>query len=249
MKKLAYLLIVCSNMTSLTAIGEAQMELMLEDMSSFQSQAGNWRVVNDVSMDPSVDVHVEDAKVKAVTEKAVKYTPGKGVLLNYSDDKNKGHLVTVWEHGDIDLELEVMLPKGSNSGIYLQGRYEVQLFDSWGVKQPKYSDIGGIYKNWIEPGKPGHYRGKAPLTNAAKAPGEWQKIHIVFRAPKFDSSGKKITNARFVKVELNGVVIHQNVEATNHTGGPIKYNEVATGPLMIQGDHGPVALRNIKYKL
>jgi hypothetical protein len=178
----------------------------------------------------------------------VTFQPGSGILLNMNDATRKDHLLTTLEHGDIELELEVMIPKGSNSGIYLQGRYEVQLLDSWGVLNPSFSDIGGIYRNWeTEAGK--IYRGKAPITNAAKAPGLWQKMRISFRAPRFDKTGKKIANARFVAVDLNGVRIHSDLEVPLPTGGPIENNEVETGPLMIQGDHGPVAFRNIKYKM
>lgn len=141
-----------------------------------------------------------------------------------------------------------MIPKGSNSGIYLQGRYEVQLLDSWGVSNPRYGDIGGIYRNWeTDPGK--IYMGKAPLSNPAKAPGTWQQMRVSFRAPRFDAAGNKIENARFVYVDLNGVRIHNNVEVPLPTGGPLENNEVAAGPLMIQGDHGPVAFRNIRYRI
>lgn len=237
--------------------------LPLEDMSPFKQQAGNWQIVGDVVMDRTVDIHHEAAPAPAETTKkkkkskeqppaakqnAVTFTAGKGILLNMNDESKKDNLITSFEHGDIDLELEVMLPKGSNSGIYLQGRYEVQLLDSWGVKSPSFSDIGGIYRNWEkEPGK--IYMGKAPLSNSAKAPGLWQTMKISFRAPRFDVSGKKIANARFVYVELNGVRIHDNLEVPLPTGGPIENNEKAMGPLMIQGDHGPVAFRNIRYKI
>jgi hypothetical protein len=252
----------------LPAMAHAQMEnakaLSLQDLSDFKQQAGNWQIVGDVIIDPTIDIHAKpappapeaDKKKKkkqtapVITEapKAVTFSPGTGILLNINDDTKKDHLVTNWEHGDIELELEVMLPKGSNSGIYLQGRYEVQLLDSWGAKNPKYSDIGGIYRNWeTEPAKV--YMGKAPLTNAAKAPGLWQRFKISFKAPRFDASGKKIANAKFTSVELNGVKIHDNVEVPLPTGGPIENNEKPFGPLMIQGDHGPVAFRNIKYKL
>lgn len=243
----------------------AAQSLKLEDMSSFKQQAGNWQIVGDVTMNPYVDTHHETApqpisnkkekkKNKSTTTaiseqpKAVTFQPGKGILLNINDESKKDNLVSNWEHGNIELELEVMLPKGSNSGIYLQGRYEVQLLDSWGVNHPKYSDIGGIYRNWEkEPGK--IYMGKAPLSNPSKAPGLWQKLKISFHAPKFDGAGKKIANARFASVELNGVKIHDNVEVPLPTGGPIENNEKPMGPLMIQGDHGPVAFRNITYRL
>src|SRR5688572_22106723 len=237
--------------------------LSLQDLNDFRPQAGNWQIVGDVTMNPTVDIHHEEKK--DVTEgkkknkkakdapvaprpQAVTFKPGQGVLLNINDETKKDHLVSEFEHGDLELELEVMIPKGSNSGIYLQGRYEIQLLDSWGVLDAKYSDIGGIYRNWEkEPGK--IYMGKAPLSNPAKAPGLWQKMKISFRAPKFDSAGKKIANARFVSVELNGVKIHDNVEVPLPTGGPLENNEKPMGPLMIQGDHGPVAFRNISYRL
>ncbi|MEO5976712.1 MAG: family 16 glycoside hydrolase [Chryseolinea sp.] len=236
----------------------------LTDMSEFKSQAGNWQVVGDVTIDPTTEIHPHEEasltqetrkkgkKSKAaevvVTPQPVTFKAGKGILLNMNDGVKKDNLVSNFEHGDIELEFEVMLPKGSNSGVYLQGRYEVQLLDSWGIKHPSFSDIGGIYRNWEkEAGK--IYMGKAPLTNPAKAPGLWQKFKISFRAPRFNSAGEKISNAKFVSVELNGVKIHDNVEVPLPTGGPLENNEKAMGPLMIQGDHGPVALRNITYRL
>lgn len=234
-------------------------ELPLTDMSEFKPQAGNWFLAADVTMNPFVDVsHKEISEVNKKSKKsknnpveppkAVTFSQGSGVLLNMNDDQKKDALVTNWEHGDMELFVDVMLPKGSNSGIYLQGRYEIQLLDSYGVKNPKYSDIGGIYRNWEqEPGK--IYMGKAPLTNAAKAPGLWQQLYLNFRAPRFDSSGKKIENAKISMATLNGVVIHQNVEIPHPTGGPIVNNETALGPIMIQGDHGPVAIKNFRYKL
>lgn len=70
---------------------------------------------------------------------------------------------------------------------------------------------------------------------------------MIFRAPRFDATGKKLENARFVKVVLNGRVIHQDVEVTGPTRAATYENEAETsqGPLMLQGDHGPVAYRNI----
>jgi hypothetical protein len=236
--------------------------LSLSDMSDFRPQAGNWKVVGDVTIHPKVDIHAhqepvvenkkKNRKVKEqpapVRPQAVVFQPGTGVLLNLNDDTKKDNLISVFEHGDIELEFEVMMPKGSNSGVYLQGRYEVQLLDSWGVKDPGFSDIGGIYRNW-ETEKGNIYMGKAPLSNPAKAPGLWQKFKISFRAPRFNASGEKTANARFVSVELNGVKIHDNVEVPLPTGGPIEKNEKSLGPLLIQGDHGPVAFRNIRYRL
>src|SRR5918911_3019200 len=98
------------------------------------------------------------------------------------------------------LTLEFNVSKGSNSGVYFQGQYEVQILDSFGKKDKelKYGDCGGIYDT------------AAPRTNASKAPGEWQTFDVVFRAPRFDAAGKKTANAKFVRVAHNGTVIHEN---------------------------------------
>ena len=134
------------------------------------------------------------------------------------------------------VEVEFIIPKGSNSGVYLMGEYEVQIIDSFGKAddQLKPGDMGGIYT------------AAAPKKNACKKPGEWQKFVIDFQAPKFDADGKKTANGKFLKVTFNDVVIHENVEVTKSTGGGLTGKEVASGPLMFQGDHGPVAFRGVK---
>jgi len=136
--------------------------------------------------------------------------------------------------GDCVIDLEVMVAKGSNSGVYVMGEYEVQVLDSWGNKNPGPGDMGGIYG------------ATAPKVNACKKPGEWQHYVIEWRAPKFDAEGKKTANACFVKVTLNDQVIHENVEMKSQTPGGVAGKEAATGPIMFQGNHGPVAYRNIR---
>ena len=142
-------------------------------------------------------------------------------------------LMTEAEFADCTISLEFMIPKGSNSGVYPMGRYEVQIIDSFG-KDADFGpgDMGVIYKT------------AAPVKPKFKAPGEWQTMEIVFKAPRFDA-GKKTAKAKFVKVVLNGATIHENVEVEGPTGGELG-SEIAKGPLMFQGDHGPVAFRNIK---
>src|SRR5690606_35316420 len=137
---------------------------------------------------------------------------------------------------------------GSNSGIYLQGRYEIQLLDSWGVVNPTAGDNGGIYERWDDSKPEGQkgFQGYAPRQNVSRAPGLWQKLNISFQAPKFDENGNKTENARILRIELNGVVIHENVELFGPTRGGMENNEKAKGPLRIQGDHGAVAFKNIQ---
>ena len=158
-------------------------------------------------------------------------------LINDKGNADRGRGVDIhskFQHGTARIEIEVMVPKGSNSGVYVQGEYEVQIFDSWGVKKPRAVDIGAIYS------------AAPPRVNAAKKPGEWQKLVIDFEAPKFDADGKVRRKARFVKVSLNGETIHENVEMKGPTPGGLTGKEHAKGPILFQGNHGPVSYRNLK---
>jgi len=211
--------------------------IALTSTASFQDTDENWQTAGNVYANHTEDRHLE------------KYD-GTGILVNLPSEEHKGNLFSTFEHADVELELDFMMPKGSNSGIYLQSRYEIQLFDSWGVEPPKHSDCGGIYQRWDESRPEGEkgYEGHPPRINAAKAPGLWQHLFIRFKAPDFDENGRKISNAKFEEVILNGVTIHENVEVTGPTRAAAFEDEAPLAPLMIQGDHGPVAFKNIRYK-
>jgi len=170
--------------------------------------------------------------------------PG-GTILNGPDGRTR-NLVTEDKFGDMELYLEFMIPKGSNSGVYLHGLYEVQVFDSYGSAEPmKTSDGGAIYHRWIDNKGVG---GSAPSRNAGRRPGEWQSYQIWFRAPRFDSSGHKTENARFIRVLYNGLTVQNNVEVEGGTRAHMNIPEAAANPLMLQGDHGPVAYKNIYWR-
>ena len=176
---------------------------------------------------------VGTASLKAGDPKQIEVAPGGSELINaeshgldiYSDAK----------FGDARIELEVMVPKGSNSGIYVMGEYEIQVLDSFG-KGDKLGmgDMGAIYSFAV------------PKKNACKEPGQWQQYVIEYVAPRFDAAGNKTANARILKMTLNGQTIHENVELTKQTPGGVTGKECAEGPLMFQGNHGAVAFRNIK---
>ncbi|KAA5549622.1 DUF1080 domain-containing protein [Adhaeribacter rhizoryzae] len=211
--------------------------ISLSDLSAFRNPGKTWQIAGDVNADLN--------KNNVLTT-----TKGTGVLVNLPGKKDHGaDLYSAAEHGDAELELDYMIAKGSNSGIYLQGNYEIQFLDSWGVKNPKSADAGGVYERWDDSKPEGQkgYEGYAPRQNASRAPGLWQHLKVLFQAPKFDASGKKIANARMIRIELNGVTIHEDLEMLGATRGAMG-PEKATGPLRIQGDHGAVAFRNISLK-
>jgi hypothetical protein len=206
------------------------------DLAGFRKPAGEWQVVGEAAADPA-------------NEKAIAVKPGAGIIYNGPKGRTS-NLFTEAEFGDIAAHIEFLVPKGSNSGIYFMGRYEIQVYDSFGVEKDKYPGIecGGIYERWDPKRGKGNegFEGHSPLVNASLPPGQWQTLDVIFRAPQFDSSGKKIANARFVKVVHNGKVIHENVEVTGPTRAAAFNDEKPAGPLMFQGDHGPVAYRNLR---
>ncbi len=151
-----------------------------------------------------------------------------------------GDIVTQQKFTDFMLHLEWMEPdmpdaKGQakgNSGVYLQGRYEVQVLDSYGIEVPGKGDCGAIYDQF------------APLVNACKPALEWQTYDVIFRAARLDDSGKVVNQARVTLLQ-NGMVIHNNVEVLGPTGGAIDDKVGEPGPLLLQ-DHGNlVKYRNI----
>jgi hypothetical protein len=230
------LLLICVGVLAAAKVGVAAGATKValfngRDLAGWAKPTGDWLVAGAVSVDP-------------VNPKAFAITPGEGVLVNGVKGRTS-NLLTEAEFGDVQLHVEFCIPQKSNSGVYLMGRYEVQVYDSYGVEKDQYPGIecGGIYPRWInEKNVDGH----SPRVNASKPPGEWQTFDITFRAPRFDATGKKIANAKFVKVLHNGKLIHENVDLTGPTRASHWDDEKPTGPIMLQGDHAPVAYRNLR---
>lgn len=133
--------------------------------------------------------------------------------------KSGANIRTQQTFTDFKLHIEFRYPAGSNSGVYLRGRYEVQVSDSKGM-EPSKDQLGALY-GFIK-----------PLEMVAKAPGEWQSYDITLVG-------------RLVTVEANGKKIIHLQEIPGITGGALDSHEGESGPIMIQGDHGPVEYRNI----
>jgi hypothetical protein len=130
-----------------------------------------------------------------------------------------GNLRTEQVFEDFNLKLEVNIPAGSNSGVYLKGMYEIQVVDSYG-KELDPHNMGGVYSRI------------KPLTSAEKRPGVWQTMDITLCD-------------RHATVILNGVKIIDNQPVYGPTGGAIISDVFAPGPIYLQGDHGTVQYRNI----
>ena len=226
--------ILCSFLSVDAGAEEASVSLIGGDFSGWLGNTGQWEIVGDTFIKPG-------------NNKLLSSKPGTGVIVNGPTGRTR-NLLSKTEFGDVKAHIEFMVPKGSNSGVYFNGRYEIQVFDSWGVKKPKYSDCGGIYQRWDDNREPKGYEGHSPRVNVSREPGQWQMFDVIFRSPRFDKKGQKIANARFEKVVHNGVVIHADVELSGPTRAGAYNDEKPTGPLMLQGDHGPVAYRNIRIE-
>jgi hypothetical protein len=165
--------------------------------------------------------------------------PAWQILSNGVMEVGKGNIITKQSFGDAKVHLEFRTPfmpeaRGQargNSGVYMQGRYEAQVLDSFGM-EPKDNECGSIYEI------------AAPLINACLPPLEWQTYDIEFMAPRFDRDGKKAANA-VMSVWLNGVQVHTEVNVPRPTRAFFDEKEVPKAGLMLQ-DHGnPVQYRNI----
>ena len=139
-----------------------------------------------------------------------------GVLTNV---KSGANLATDARFDDFKLHMEFRVPAGANSGVYLRGRYELQVDDSAGL-DPSSHHLGGLY-GFIEPSE-----------NAARRAGEWQTMDVTLVG-------------RMLTYTLNGTTVICNREIPGITGGALDSAEGEPGPLLLQGDHGPVEYRNI----
>src|SRR5262249_31545549 len=156
------LLALASSASAALASDPNWIDLLGENgLSSWQSPQGNWFEAGDVLLD-------------ADNPRYLVALPGKGVLVNGWSGKTN-NLRTKQDFSDIELHAEFMIPQKSNSGIKLEGLYEIQILDSWGVEKPKASDCGGIYPR-AELLPKYHYldNGIPPRRNAARKAGKWQ---------------------------------------------------------------------------
>jgi len=137
-----------------------------------------------------------------------------------TNEPHGNNLVSKEKFKDFRLDAEYKVSEKGNSGIYLRGRYEMQVLDDFGRTEDR------------EHGHMSIYSAKAPMVNASKPAGEWQTVQITI-----------VGNC--VSATLNGQKIHDNSKITRITGGALDAKETEPGPIMIQGDHEKVWYRKV----
>jgi len=237
MKIYTSLLVLCALSFSLIAAAEDGWRSLGGDdnFTGFHRPSGEWYVAGDAILNPDND-------------RLLVGKPGGGVMINGKLGRTRS-LVTKQVFQDVELHVEFMVARWSNSGVIFHGNYEIQVLDSAHVKEPTGGHCGGVYPRASNTPKYHHIdKGSPPRVNAAKPPGQWQSFDIIFQSPRFDAGGKKTANARFVKVVHNGKLIQENVEMPYACGPNWDRKQHPRGPIIFQGDYGPVAYRNIRVR-
>ncbi|MBL7039611.1 MAG: DUF1080 domain-containing protein [Pirellulaceae bacterium] len=172
-----------------------------------------------------------------------------GTLVSTRGQGRSNHLVSKLHFRDADIHVEFMLPEttSGNSGVYVHGNYELQIFNSFGKKKIEMGDAGAIYGF------------SKPLVNACRKPGEWQVCDIRYRAPRRDDSGE-IVEEGSITAWLNGKKVQDNAtfgepKSKYH---PYRYGttpylqriweqqkKTMTGPVFLQDHDSPVRFRNV----
>jgi len=158
------------------------------------------------------------------TERKRSWSAQNGMLCNVlGKDEHGTDLLTEETFRDFVVRYEFQVPPGSNSGFYLRGRHEIQIFDDFKAGKPEMGGNGAIYQ-----------ASPASLF-APRRPGQWQQAEVRIQGQK-------------ISVILNGVTIHDQVESPRGTGSHLDDNIDQPGPILLQGDHGSVAFRNVRIK-
>jgi hypothetical protein len=217
------------------------------DLAKWESEKGGpakWKVAASAACAGVCSCEMPTGYLaKWQTPKAVKPNPKATEETGTMTVNGTGSIRTKQAFGDCQLHVEWASPAKvegegqgrGNSGVYLQGRYEVQVLDSYNNTTYFHGQAGAIYKQ------------HAPLVNACRKPGEWQYYDIIFHAPRFDGDGK-LTKAATVTVLHNGVLVQDHTEilgTSSHVGAPKYTAHEPKQQLVLQDHHNPVRYRNI----
>ena len=210
--------------------------VLLTDGDAGDAWSGDgWRVLDPSAEKASLDVR--NAKTIVIREQA----PAEGengprwrsLVHDGTDDAS---LMTCrYDHEAIITNIDFFLPEGGEAGVYLQGRYEVRLRDTKPGAKLTLDDIGGI-------GEGKDFPGRAPAFHSFRGPGTWNTL------TKFDEAGNKIADARFLRVRVNDVLLHENVVVPGPTAGAPFSDEAAAGPMVLRAGSNGAAFRRISFR-
>ncbi|MHC4399740.1 MAG: 3-keto-disaccharide hydrolase [Planctomycetota bacterium] len=172
-----------------------------------------------------------------------------GTLVSTRGQRRTNHLVSKLHFRDAEIHVEFMLPQktSGNSGVYIHGNYELQIYNSFGKEEPEMGDMGAIY-GFAE-----------PLANACRKPGQWQAYDVRYRAPRRDENSK-IVREGSITAFLNGVKVQDNTTfgEPRSRWHPYRYGttpyllaiwerqkKTMTGPVFLQDHDSPVRFRNV----
>jgi len=211
----------------------SQSSISTSNLDAFEKPSENWLIVSDLSID--------------FNKSTAKLVKGSSIVVN-TPIKEATNLVSKAQmEGDVEVDFDFLTTKGSNSAVFIMGRYKIQLSDSWPETQDPLSRLAVIDVNRAD--NPISFHTEQPISNVGKAPGLWQHLKVKFKSPTFDSSGKKVEKASFEEVYLNGVLIHQGIALEGPSNGAGLKDESTKGPLIFQADESHVlAFKNISYK-
>lgn len=199
-------------------------DLPLQDLSAFASPGTAWGVAgNAFASTRGTDFSADE---------------GTGALVCTNESNTRTTLSTQMEHGDLEMDLKFLLPKDGQAQLWLQGRYAIQLEDTWGKDSQRCGMLLGSTSadDLLAP------------VNASRAPGLWQHLSLYFEAPRVDAAGKKLSNAKLHYLRLNGYTLLENVEITAPSAGASSSDEVAEAPLVFASVQGATAFKDIRYK-
>lgn len=211
-----------------------------------------WVVCDDVKLDPA-----DPARLLPVGSGG-----GPNAVMLCGDDGRGSDIMTAGDYEDYELYLEFTVPKGSNSGVYNRGLFEIQVFDSYGVPKLAVHDCGALYERAI------------PKENLSKPPGEWQSFDITLVGKKLTLSwnGKLVYKDYDIRYGETDKAAFERLNQENKGNPPelrVKLEEKdgryfgyfgeggtraglsgpdRPGPILLQGDHGPVAYRNLRIR-
>ncbi len=185
----------------------------------------------------------------SMSGKEINWPVVEGTLVSTRGNRRANHIVSRVHFRDADIHVEFLLPGGStgNSGIYIHGLYEMQIYNSYGKSEPGMHDMGSLY------------RFAPALVNAARPPGKWQVYDIRYRAPRRNEEGKITTPGR-ITAWLNGRKVQDGTEFGEPRSPyhPYRYGttpylqeiwrqqkRTGIGPLFLQDHDSPVRFRNV----